>query len=87
MDKKSALQILEFANEELQGKIKNLVWCDAEQKNISVAVPENYELPEADAAGRSITKNGFPPFQNLPAEKEILFLYRPIKQMKNLKII
>lgn len=42
MDKKSALQILEFANEELQGKIKNLVWCDAEQKNISVAVPENY---------------------------------------------
>ena len=54
MDKKSALQILEFANEELQGKMKNLVWCDSEQKNISIAVPESYEFSEADAVGRSI---------------------------------
>ena len=32
MDKKSAFQVLDSANEELQGKMKNLVWCDAEQK-------------------------------------------------------
>ena len=41
MDKKSVLQILESANEELQGQMKNLVWCDPEQKNISIAVPES----------------------------------------------
>ena len=44
MDKKSTLQILDSVNEELQGKMKNLVWCDSEQKNISIAVPESYEL-------------------------------------------
>lgn len=62
--------------------MKNLVWCDSEQKNISIAVPESYEFSEADAASRSITKSGFPPFLNLPAGKEIPFLYRPIKQTR-----
>ena len=56
MDKKSAFQVLDSANEELQGKMKNLVWCDAEQKVLSIAVPESYEFSEADAAGRSIPK-------------------------------
>ena len=57
MDKKSALQIaFDSANEELQGKMKNLVWCDAEQKVLSIAVPESYEFSEADAVGRSIPK-------------------------------
>ena len=73
MDKKSAFQVLDFANEELRGKMKNLVWCDAEQKSISIAMPES-------AVSR---KSGFPPFLNLPARKEIPFLYRPIKAIKN----
>ena len=85
MDKKSALQILEFANEELQGKIKNLVWCDAEQKNISVAVPENYEFPEADAAGRSITKKRFSAVSELACRKRNSFLVPPNQTDEELK--
>lgn len=85
MDKKSALQILEFANEELQGKIKNLVWCDVEQKNISVAVPENYEFPEADAAGRSITKKRFSAVSELACRKRNSFLVPPNQTDEELK--
>lgn len=48
MVKKSAFQVLDFANEELRGKLKNLVWCDAEQKVLSIAVPESYEFSESD---------------------------------------
>lgn len=83
MDKKSAFQVLDFANEELRGKMKNLVWCDAEQKVLSIAVPESYEFSESDAASRSFPKDGFPLFQNWLVEKGVLFLYRLIKTTKN----
>ena len=86
MDKKSAFQVLDSANEELQGKMKNLVWCDAEQKVLSIAVPESYEFSEADAAGRSIPKERLSDLSE-PAAQEKNFLCRPIKQTRNLKII
>ena len=40
MDKKSVLQILDSPNDEIQGKAKNLVWCDPEQKRLCIAVQE-----------------------------------------------
>lgn len=85
MDKKSALQVLASANEELQGKMKNLVWCDAEQKIISIAVPESYEFSEADAAGRSITKKRFSVVSELACGKRASFLAPPNQNDKELK--
>ena len=85
MDKKSALQILESANEELQGKMKNLVWCDAEQKVLSIAVPESYEFPEADAAGRSITKKRFSAISEFACGKRNSFLVPPDQTDEDLK--
>lgn len=85
MDKKSALQILESANKELQGKMKNLVWCDSEQKNISIAVPESYEFSEADAAGRSITKKRFFAVSELACGKRNSFLVPPDETDEDLK--
>ena len=87
MDKKSAFQVLDSANEELQGKMKNLVWCDAEQKVLSIAVPESYEFPRRMPPVAVSRKNGFPTFPSLPAAQEKNFLCRPIKQTRNLKII
>lgn len=87
MDKKSAFQVLDSANEELQGKMKNLVWCDAEQKVLSIAVPESYEFSEADAAGRSIPKERLSDLSELACGTRKEFLVRPIKQTRNLKII
>lgn len=85
MDKKSVLQILESANEELQGKMKNLVWCDSEQKNISIAVPESYEFSETDAAGRSITKKRFSAVSELACGKRNSFLVPPDETDEDLK--
>ena len=56
MDKKSVLQILDSPNDEIQGKAKNLVWCDPEQKRLCIAVQETYEFAEADAASRTFPK-------------------------------
>lgn len=81
--KKSVLQVLDSANDELQGKMKNLVWCDLEQKVLSIAMPESYEFAEANAASRSFSKDGFPLFQNWLVEKVAFLLYRPIKAIKN----
>ena len=85
MDKKSVLQILEFANEELQGKMKNLVWCDAEQKVLSIAVPENYEFPKADAAGRSILKERISSISEFACGKRNSFLVPPDQTDEDLK--
>lgn len=85
MDKKSALQILDSANEELQGKMKNLVWCDSEQKNISIAVPESYEFSEADAASRSITKKRFSSVSELACGERNSFLVPPDQTDEDLK--
>ena len=85
MDKKSAFQVLDFANEELRGKMKNLVWCDAEQKSISIAMPESYEFSEADAASRSITKKRFSSVSELACEERNSFLIPPDQSDKELK--
>lgn len=85
MDKKSVLQILDSANEELQGKMKNLVWCDAEQKILSVAVPESYEFSEADAASRSIPKKRLSVLSELACGKRNSFLVPPDQTDEELK--
>lgn len=85
MDKKSALQVLDSAQEELQGKMKNLVWCDAEQKILSVAVPESYEFSEADAASRSIPKERFSVLSELACGKRNSFLVPPDQADEELK--
>ena len=85
MDKKSVLQILESANEELQGKMKNLVWCDSEQKNISIAVPESYEFSQADAAGCSILKERLSAISEFACGKRNSFLVPPDETDEDLK--
>ena len=85
MDKKSVLQILESANEEFQGTMKNLVWCDSEQKNISIAVPENYEFSEANAAGRSILKERLSAISEFACGKRNSFLVPPDQTDEELK--
>ena len=85
MDKKSAIQILDSANEELRGKIKNLVWCDAEQKVLSIAVPESYEFSEADTAGRSISKERLSAVSELARGKRSSFLVPPDQSDEVLK--
>ena len=86
MDKKSTLQILDSVNEELQGKMKNLVWCDSEQKNISIAVPESYEFSEADAAGRSIPKERLSVLSELACGRRNAFFVPPDQTDEELKI-
>lgn len=85
MDKKSTLQILDSVNEELQGKMKNLVWCDAEQKVLSIAVPESYEFSEADAASRSIPKERLSVFSELACGERNSFLVPPDQTDEDLK--
>lgn len=85
MDKKSALQVLDSAQEELQGKMKNLVWCDAEQKILSVAVPESYEFSEADAAVRSIPKERLSVLSELACGERKSFLVPPDQADEELK--
>lgn len=85
MDKKSAFQVLDSANEELQGKMKNLVWCDAEQKVLSIAVPESYEFSEADAAGRSIPKERLSDLSELACGTRKEFLVPPDQTDEKLK--
>lgn len=85
MDKKSALQVLDSAQEELQGKMKNLVWCDAEQKILSIAVPESYEFSEADAASRSIPKKRLSVLSELACGKRNPFLVLPDQTDEELK--
>lgn len=85
MDKKSVLQVLDSAHEELQGKMKNLVWCDSEQKVLSIAVPEIYEFAEADAAGRSITKERLSAISELACGERSSFLVPPDQNDKELK--
>ena len=85
MDKKSALQILDSANTELQGKMKNLVWCNSEQKVLSVAVPETYEFSEADAASRSIPKERFSAISEFACTERHSFLVPPDQTDKELK--
>ena len=85
MDKKSALQVLDSANEELQGKMKNLVWCDAEQKVLSIAVPESYEFSEVDAASRSIPKERLSVLSELACGERNSFLVPPDETDEDLK--
>ena len=85
MDKKSAIQVLDSAQEELQGKMKNLVWCDAEQKILSIAVPESYEFSEADAANRSIPKERLSALSELACGKRNSFLVPPDQADEELK--
>lgn len=85
MDKKSALQVIASDNEELQGKMKNLVWCDAEQKSISIAVPESYEFAEADAAGRSFPKERLSAISELACGEGYFSLILPDQSDKELK--
>ena len=85
MDKKSAFQVLDFANEELRGKMKNLVWCDAEQKVLSIAVPESYEFSESDAASRSFPKERLSAISELACGERSSFLEPPDQNDKELK--
>ena len=85
MDKKSAFQVLDFANEELRGKMKNLVWCDAEQKVLSIAVPESYEFSESDAASRSFPKERLSAISELACGERSSFLVPPDQNDKELK--
>lgn len=85
MDKKSALQVLDSAQEELQGKMKNLVWCNSEQKILSIDVPESYEFYEVDAASRSITKKRFSAISELACGERNPFLVLPDQTDEELK--
>lgn len=85
MDKKSVLQVLIYANEELQGKIKNLVWCDSEQKVLYIAVPESYEFAEANAASRSFPKERLSAISELACGEGCFSLIPPDQSDKELK--
>ena len=87
MDKKSVLQILDSPNDEIQGKTKNLVWCDAEQKRLCIAVQETYEFAEADAASRTFPKAKFSMISILVCGKHDSFLVPPDQNDRELKTI
>lgn len=65
--------------------MKNLVWCDAEQKVLSIAVPESYEFSEADAAGRSIPKERLSDLSELACGTRKEFLVPPDQTDEKLK--
>ena len=85
MDKKSVLQILDSPNDEIQGKAKNLVWCDPEQKRLCIAVQETYEFAEADAASRTFPKEKLSTISMLVCGKQDSFLAPPDQNDKELK--
>ena len=85
MDKKSVLQVLDSANDELQGKMKNLVWCDLEQKVLSIAMPESYEFAEANAASRSFSKERLSAISELACREGCFSLIPPDQSDKELK--
>lgn len=85
MDKKSVLQILDSPNDEIQGKAKNLVWCDPEQKRLYIAVQETYEFAEADAASRTFPKEKLSTISMLACGKLHSFLAPPDQNDRELK--
>lgn len=85
MDKKSVLQIPNLPNDEIQGKTKNLAWCDPEQKRLCIAVQETYEFAEADAASRTFPKAKFSMISILVCGKHDSFLVPPDQNDRELK--
>lgn len=79
------LQILDSPNDEIQGKAKNLVWCDPEQKRLCIAVQETYEFAEADAASRTFPKEKLSTISMLVCGKQDSFLAPPDQNDKELK--
>ena len=55
MAARTLLEIFDKHNPAMQGKTKNLVWYNAQQKFMGIAVHETYEYAEACAAARSIS--------------------------------
>ena len=85
MDKKSVLQILDSPNDEIQGKAKNLVWCNPEQKRLCIAVQETYEFAEADAASRTFPKEKLSTISMLACGKHDPLLAPPDQNDRELK--
>lgn len=65
--------------------MKNLVWCNSEQKILSIDIPESYEFYEVDAASRSITKKRFSAISELACGERNPFLVLPDQTDEELK--